>query len=113
VLAQHLARSGFQVLVAANGAEALAILDSNVKIDALVSDLSMPGMDGLTLIRAAQERLPRLSAILLTGYASDGVSLAINGAINGSYSLLRKPVTGLQLVERVRVLLATQSNADT
>ena len=106
VIVQYLSRLGYHALTAASGTEALAIIDSAAHLDALVTDLSMPGMDGLTLISAARERHPGLPSVLLTGYAGDGVSLAINGAINGSYSLLRKPVTGPQLAERIRVLLA-------
>ncbi len=112
VMAMQLARDGFDIAVAASGAEALATLDQGVRVDALVTDLSMPGMNGTTLIRAAQERRPGLPAVLITGYAEDGgVNLAIEGATSGAYSLLRKPVTGAQLVERIRGLLAGQTNA--
>lgn len=66
-----------------------------------VSDPTMPAMDGLTLIRTAQERHPGLPAMLLTGYAGDGAALAVGGAISGTFSLLRKPVSGKQLVDRI------------
>jgi len=65
----------------------------------------MPGMDGLAVIRAAQERRPGLPAVLLTGYAGDGAALAVGGAVSGTFSLLRKPVSGVLLVDRVRALL--------
>ena len=55
------------------GAEALALLDSWEDVDVLVTDLSMPGLNGLDVIRAAQERWPALPAVLLTGYSGDGV----------------------------------------
>ena len=96
------------MLVAANGTEALALLAAGEAVDALVTDLSMPGMDGLAVIRAAQERRPGLPAVLLTGYAGDGAALAVGGAISGAFSLLRKPVTGVQLVDRVRALLVAR-----
>jgi CheY-like chemotaxis protein/anti-sigma regulatory factor (Ser/Thr protein kinase) len=106
VLAEQLENAGFSVLAAANGTEALALLAAGVAVEALVTDLSMPGVDGLTVIRAAQERYPGLPAVLLTGYAGDGAALAVGGAVSGSFSLLRKPVTGVQLIDRVRALLA-------
>jgi CheY-like chemotaxis protein len=112
MIAKLLTRSGMQVMVAGDGAEALAILDDGAHADALVTDLSMPGMDGIAVIRAAQERRPGLPAVLLTGYAGDGVALAVSGAIDGSYSLLRKPVTGAQLVDRVRALLAGRAGVE-
>jgi CheY-like chemotaxis protein len=106
VLAEHLENAGYGVIAAASGSDALALLAAGEAVDALVTDLSMPGMDGLAVIRAAQERRPGLPAVLLTGYAGDGASLAVGGAISGTFSLLRKPVSGEQLADRVRSLLA-------
>jgi len=106
VLALSLEDSGYAVWPAESGAAALTRLASGERVDIIVSDLTMPAMDGLTLIRAAQERRPNLPAILLTGYAGDGASLAVGGAISGTFSLLRKPVSGTQLVDRINALLA-------
>jgi PAS domain S-box-containing protein len=106
VLASSLQESGYTVFSAENGAAALARLASNERVDIIVSDLTMPAMDGLTLIRAAQERRPNLPAVLLTGNAGDGASLAVGGAISGTFSLLRKPVSGTQLGDRINAVLA-------
>jgi CheY-like chemotaxis protein len=105
VLAMELQESGFDVLCAASGTEALAFLDAGERLAALVTDLSLPGMDGLSVIRAVQERHRGLPAILLTGYAGDGAALAMGGAISGGFSLLRKPVNGTQLADRLATLL--------
>jgi len=113
VLAEQLADEGYDVLAAASGTEALALLAAGEAVDALVTDLTMPGADGLAVIRAAQERDPGLPAVLLTGYAGDGAALAVGGAVSGSFSLLRKPVTGVQLIDRVRALLAARADAKT
>jgi CheY-like chemotaxis protein len=107
VLAEHLEDAGFGVLTAANGTEALSLLAAGEAVDFLVTDLSMPGMDGFALIRAAQERQPGLPAVLLTGYAGDDSSLAIGGAITGAFSLLRKPIRINDLVDRIQAMLAT------
>ncbi len=103
VLGAYLEQAGYRVLVATNGAEALALLAAGEVVDALITDLSMPGMDGNSLIRAAQQRLPGLPAVLLTGYVGDSPALAAGEA--GAFSLLRKPVGGPQLVACIRVLL--------
>jgi signal transduction histidine kinase/ActR/RegA family two-component response regulator len=105
VLADSLEDAGFTVLVAESGQAALDLLRRQPRLDALVTDLTMPGMDGLTLIREVQALRPGLPAVLLTGYAGDGAALAIGGAISGTFSLLRKPVTGVQLVDRITSLL--------
>ncbi|WP_158921742.1 PAS domain S-box protein [Acidisphaera sp. S103] len=108
VLALSLEDAGHAVLPADSGAAALVRLAAGERVDIIVSDLTMPGMDGLALIRAAQERRPGLPAVLLTGYAGDGATLAVGGAISGTFSLLRKPVTGMQLADRINALLMSR-----
>ena len=105
VLAEHLADAGFSVLSAADGDEALGLLDGGESVDAMVTDLAMPGMDGIALIRAVQERRHGLPVVLLTGDAGGDAALALSGAVSGTYSMLRKPVTGSVLAGRVRALL--------
>lgn len=109
VLGIYLEDAGFAVLAAASGSEALALLTAGETVDTLITDLSMPGMDGLALIQAVQARYPRMPALLLTGYAGDGAALAVGGAVKGSFTLLRKPVQGEYLIDRLRALLAGQS----
>lgn len=107
VLASSLEDAGYIVLQAESGAAALGLLGGGASADIIVSDLTMPVMDGLTVIRRAQEQVPNLPAVLLTGYAGDGAALAVGGALSGSFSLLRKPVSGPQLVDRINALLVS------
>ena len=107
----HLEDAGCTVLAAANGLQALAVMDAEEAINVLLTDLSMPGMDGLAVIRDAQNRCPRLPAILLTGYAGDDATLALRDAVGGPVSLVRKPVGDLELVDRIRAILATPQAA--
>jgi CheY-like chemotaxis protein len=101
-LAAELEDAGCAVLAAGDGAQALALLERGEAVDALVSDLSMPGMSGTTLIDEAQRRRPGLPAVLLTGYADDTARLEGNRA----FLLLRKPASGQQLAGHVETLLA-------
>ena len=71
VLTGELSDRGFEVIEAENGAAALALLETGATVELIVTDLAMPGIDGVALIHAAQERNRRLPAILLTGYAGD------------------------------------------
>jgi PAS domain S-box-containing protein len=105
VIAEELTDRGYDVIQAARGDAALAVLDADERVDLIICDLSMPGMDGVSLIHAAHARRPRLPAILLTGYAGDAATLAVGGALSGSFSLLRKPVSGAKLADRVATLL--------
>jgi PAS domain S-box-containing protein len=104
-LAAQLEDAGYAVLQAADGSEAITLLELGRPVDVLVTDLSMPRMSGLTVIRAAQALRPGLPAILLTGYSGDAAALAVGGAVSGAYSLIRKPVPGAQLIGRVAAML--------
>ena len=105
VLEAELRNAGLDVRSFATAAEALCHFDNGEAVDILVSDLSMPVIDGLTLIQEAKRRRPGLPAILLTGFTTNLANIAIDGALNSGFSLLRKPVTGHMLVVRVAALL--------
>ena len=108
VLSEFLEEWSMGVRAATGGAEALALLDADEKVDVLVTDLSMPGMDGLALIRAARQRRPGLPAILLTGYAGEAM---LPDQAEAGFSLMRKPVSGADLVDRIAALAGARANA--
>jgi CheY-like chemotaxis protein len=118
-LALVLEDAGYRVVQATDGRAALALLATGPAIDALVTDLSMPGLDGVAVIRAAQARCPGLPAVLLTGYAGDGTmrgGTMIEGAGTcsagaGTYALLCKPVTAPQLADCLGALLGMRPEA--
>jgi PAS domain S-box-containing protein len=105
ILTDYLEYEGLEVVTAANAAEALALLGAGQTVDALVTDLSMPGVSGLELIRSVQKRLPGLPAVLLTGYAAEDSTAALSGSVDGAFSLMRKPVDAQDLVDRVQTLV--------
>lgn len=105
VLAAELEDHGFRVRQAESPQAALDVLADGEPLGLLVTDLSMPGMDGVRLIQEAQRRQPGLRAILMTGYATEAATLAISGALSGTFTLLRKPVAGADLADRAAMLL--------
>jgi CheY-like chemotaxis protein/two-component sensor histidine kinase len=105
-VAAGLDAAGYRVIAAADGAEALQLLTSGSTVAAMVTDLTMPGMDGLALIREARNRRPGLPVVLLTGYAGDTAGLDLTTtADSGPFALLRKPVTSAWLAEHLAKLL--------
>jgi signal transduction histidine kinase len=106
VLATQLRDEGYAVIEAADGPQALDLFASGPPIDLLITDLTMPGMDGITLIREIQQRRSDMPAILLTGFAGDVAALAIGV----TFTLLRKPLSGTQLADHVAALLAVVSD---
>jgi two-component system response regulator AtoC len=83
-LMRIVSRRGWEPLVAHSGAEALGLVD---QADAVVTDLCMPGMDGLQLIGAIRQRDGALPVILVT--AQD--HFAVEAKRAGAYDYLTKP----------------------
>jgi DNA-binding NtrC family response regulator len=103
-LAELLEDVGFRPLQAGDAAEALIVLRQGGTIDVLVTDLTMPGDDGIALIRQARTIRDALPAILLTGYAEQVT--AINTIAGGNYHVLRKPVESGRLIQQLELLVA-------
>ena len=106
MLASQLTAGGHAVTEASDGLAALSRLDRGEDFDLLVTDFAMPGMNGLALIRQARQRLPALPACLLTGFADDSVRLDPAESAGDLTLLLRKPVTGEELLKAAAALLA-------
>ena len=105
ILAEEMEAAGYHVRTAASGDEALAMIDAGRPVDVVIADLSMPGMNGVAVIREAQRRRQGLCAILLTGFAGHAAEIAVDDA-DGAISLLRKPIDGRQLGEHAAKLLS-------
>ncbi len=88
VLAALLKRHGYSVLDAADGEAALASLDRE-RIDAVLTDLKMPRMNGLELLEAARRGHPRVPVILLTAHGTIGS--AVEALKSGAFDYLTKP----------------------
>jgi CheY-like chemotaxis protein len=96
-LAAQIEDMGLGALVAASGSEALALMEAGETVDALVSDLSMPEMNGVTTIQKARALRPGLPCFLLTGYVGERAAVSAGDA----FTLVRKPISGRTLVTRV------------
>jgi DNA-binding NtrC family response regulator len=88
MLADGLADRGYQATPVASGADALARLRDE-PFDALVTDLRMPGVDGLTLLAEARRASPDLPVIVMTAYGA--VDTAIESIRRGANHYLIKP----------------------
>ncbi len=87
-------RRSYDVLMADSGKQALDILRGNT-VDVLLSDLRMPGMDGMELIRKARALDPKPICVLLTAYGS--IETAVEAIKSGADDFLTKPVNLDQL----------------
>src|SRR6266511_1874864 len=88
--------AGHQVRVAASGDAALKLM-AEEHFDLLVTDVVMPGLDGIALVREARRRDPDLEAVAVTGH--DDVRLAVQAMKGGCADFLTNPVDGAELVQ--------------
>lgn len=95
-LQRSLRGSGFEILIAASGSEALHIL-SQYKVDLIVSDVRMPNMNGHQLLQQIQQLYPATVRLLLSGQADDQeIAEAIRDGSCSRYIL--KPWNGKELL---------------
>src|SRR5208282_5089038 len=100
IVSSMLSKDHFQTRQAANGVEALALLESGEEFDLVLSDLMMPEMDGTALLEKAKERYPALPIIMVT--AVHDIHVALQALRNGAYDYLLKPFERDQLLATVR-----------
>ena len=99
VASRLLARNGYEVREAANGAEALRMLAAGIgEIDLLVSYIIMPEMGGLELARRVAIDFPTLPILLISGYSD---SQELGQSIPAGLDLLQKPFSGTELTAAV------------
>ncbi len=101
-LARALERAGFEVKACADGEEAVAELDD--RWDLLLTDIVMPGMDGIEVARLAAARQPDMPIMFITGFAAVALS-AGNQTPQGS-KVLSKPIHLREIVTEVEKLMA-------
>lgn len=93
---------GFDAVGARDGGEALAMVRAQgAHIDAVMLDLSMPVVDGLTVLSELRHQHPRLPVVVTSGYEGSPGDVE-----DSAVSFLAKPYRAEQLVSRLRALLA-------
>jgi len=105
-LSRFLEMLGHDVLVAANGKEALSVIEDS-PVDLVVTDVNMPDMDGLELINALRGRTPPLPIIVMSGGGRFDKSMLLQSAtVLGAVVSLAKPFSLEELKGAVEGALA-------
>jgi response regulator RpfG family c-di-GMP phosphodiesterase len=106
-LTELLGNQGFTVLTAPTCTEAIRTLESN-HVDLMLTDLIMPGMGGMELVKLIHERYPNVTSLIMTGYAS--VESAREAIVYGALDYVFKPFKSAEILaaiegslERVRL----------
>jgi len=103
-LQKLLTDEGYDVETFVDGAAALSALNGKSTYDCVITDLKMPGTDGMQILHSARERDPLAPVIMMTGYGSLDSAIQALGA--GAYDYLLKPVEFPDLKAKVERGLA-------
>ena len=106
LILEILADLGYQALEAADGPSGLAILLSEARIDLLVSDVGLPGLNGRQLADAARLVRPNLKVLFMTGYAESMVGAA--ASLAPGMTVITKPFAMEVLASRIRAIIADE-----
>ena len=101
-LSKVLRKDGLSVLTAGNGREALDIVRRQ-PVDAMITDLRMPGMGGDDLLKAVKAITPEIEVIVMTAYGT--VETAVEAMKRGAYDFISKPLKRASVLATVRKAL--------
>jgi PAS domain S-box-containing protein len=103
VVVDVLDQLGYRAMEAADGIAGLDMLQSGARIDLLVSDVGLPGMNGRQMAEVARLGRPGLKVLFMTGYAEDAVGT--EGFLAPGMKLITKPFDNRALAERIKKML--------
>lgn len=99
---------GYEIEVATNGKEGLEKLASG-RFDVIVSDVEMPVMDGVTMVRQVRERYPDVAIVFITGLTT--ARDVINGYQSGADFYIKKPFLPEELDAHIQAVLKVKQSA--
>ena len=106
ILADALEQQGYRVQTAADGRQAWKLLrDNPLSYDLVITDVTMPAMDGLELLARLTADWPRIKVVLITGCADPDLNL--RAQMLGAVAVLSKPCSLEQIQRTLRLALAT------
>jgi len=103
LICEVLADLGYQALEAADGQQGLDITLSGRRIDLMVTDIGLPGLNGRQLADAARERRPDLKVLFMTGYAENAA--LSRGFLEPGMQMITKPFAMEDLATRIREMI--------
>ena len=101
----QLASLGYKTLAAANGPDALRLIDAGAEFDLLFTDVIMPAMNGCQLVDEALKRRPALKTLFTSGYTENAI--LHHGRLDPDVLLLAKPYRKADLARMVRLAIET------
>ncbi len=110
IMTKRLKKKSFQVEVAYSGPEALEVLEKTEKVDIVLLDVKMPGMDGIEVLSHIKAHSPLVEVIMLTGHAT--VDSAVEGLKLGAFDYLMKPCDIKVLMQKLNAAKKLRQQQD-
>ncbi|MFC2149086.1 response regulator [Candidatus Auribacterota bacterium] len=101
ILEKIFKREGYPVKIASNGYDALEVVQSE-SIDIVITDMSMPGMNGLKLLKLIKEQKPQVQVIIITAFGEWGAYA--EALKEGAYEFLNKPFKIEEIMNLVKAI---------
>ena len=105
-LSRMLSKEGYEVLLADEGEKALVILRER-KVNVMLSDLKMPKMDGLQLLKASKLVKPEVEVILITAHGT--IEKAVGAMKDGAYDFITKPFKKIVIANMIKKAMEKQA----
>lgn len=108
VIRAMLEKSDYETLVFNDSGEALTAIDESMEaedLDAVVTDLHMPGVGGMEILEHCKKRYPRLPVVIITAFGT--VEAAVSALKSGAFDFITKPFDQAELLAVVRKAVAT------
>ncbi len=104
LIGDTLAELGYRAIEVGDAASGLKVLDSDVNIDLLITDVGLPGgMNGKEMADAARAKRPKLKVLFITGYAENAA--ITNGHLEPGMDVMSKPFSMDKLAGRIRSII--------
>jgi len=105
----HLRKAGYEVIAASDGTEGLSLFNSS-KFDLVVTDMKMPGISGIEVLRRVRKQAPGVPVLVITAFVN--VDIAVEAMKEGAYDFIGKPFYRDQLLLSVEKALERQRLAE-
>lgn len=101
---------GYTAHQAADARAALPLLESDLRVDLLVTDVGLPGMNGRQLAEIARQHRPELKVLFMTGYAETAAER--QGFLEDGMDMVAKPFSIDQLATKIRSMIGVKGQVD-
>lgn len=103
LIVEVLEEFGYEAIEADDGRKGLEILNSSRRIDLLITDIGLPGMNGREMVEGARKARPNLKVLFMTGYAANAAMAS--GFLENGMAMITKPFAIEELASRIREII--------